>query len=167
MACRDTLLTTKAILLTEVSKMAARNNAFVKPCFELLRKKSSYPLISEGRRICQLNLLTLRPSRGFFIDGYNPLILAYTSRRVSTICQPRRFCYLLPVNGFKSSPSSTVLQLCLHLAGGGYTLLFSLHFCLPYLHSILGSKIPDFGTYIATLDTSHKSSGYFSLSDIP
>ena len=25
-----------------------------------LRKKSSYPLISEGRRICQLNLLTLR-----------------------------------------------------------------------------------------------------------
>ena len=108
-----------------------------------------------------------RPSRGFFIDGYNPLILAYTSRRVSTICQPRRFCYLLPVNGFKSSPSSTVLQLCLHLAGGGYTLLFSLHFCLPYLHSILGTKIPDFGTYIATLDTSHKSSGYFSLSDIP
>ena len=108
-----------------------------------------------------------RPSRGFFIDGYNPLILAYTSRRVSTICQPRRFCYLLPVNGFKSSPSSTVLQLCLHLAGGGYTLLFSLHFCLPYLHSILGTKIPDFGTYIATLDTSHKSSGCFSLSDIP
>ncbi|MGO5024268.1 hypothetical protein ACTQ4E_14460, partial [Lawsonibacter sp. LCP25S3_G6] len=36
-----------------------RNDAFVKPCFELLRKKSSYPLISEGRRICQLNLLTL------------------------------------------------------------------------------------------------------------
>ena len=59
MACRNTLLTTKAILLTEVSKMAARNDAFVKPCFELLRKKSSYPLISEGRRICQLNLLTL------------------------------------------------------------------------------------------------------------
>ena len=39
LACRDTLLTTKAILLTEVSKMAARNDAFVKPCFELLRKK--------------------------------------------------------------------------------------------------------------------------------
>lgn len=44
--------------------MAARNDAFVKPCFELLRKKSSYPLISEGRRICQLNLLTLRLCRG-------------------------------------------------------------------------------------------------------
>ena len=29
----------KAILLTEVSKMASRNDAFVKPCFELLRKK--------------------------------------------------------------------------------------------------------------------------------
>lgn len=38
LACRDTLLTTKAILLTEVSKMAARNDAFVKPCFEFLRK---------------------------------------------------------------------------------------------------------------------------------
>ena len=119
------------------------------------------------RRRLEEEIKIPRPSRGFFIDGYNPLILAYTSRRVSTICQPRRFCYLLPVNGFKSSPSSTVLQLCLHLAGGGYTLLFSLHFCLPYLHSILGTKIPDFGTYIATLDTSHKSSGYFSLSDIP
>ena len=59
LACRNTLLTIKAILLTEVSKMASRNDAFVKPCFELLRKKSSYPLISEGRRICQLNLLTL------------------------------------------------------------------------------------------------------------
>ncbi|MGO5023605.1 hypothetical protein ACTQ4E_10980, partial [Lawsonibacter sp. LCP25S3_G6] len=43
-----------------------RNDAFVKPCFELLRKKSSYPLISEGRRICQLNLLTLGESRGAF-----------------------------------------------------------------------------------------------------
>ena len=108
-----------------------------------------------------------RPSRGFFIDGYNPLLLAYTSRRVSTICQPRRFCYLLPVNGFRNFPSSTVLQLCPHLAGDGYTLLFSLHFCLPYPHSILGTKIPDFGTYIATLDTSHKSLGCFFLSDIP
>ena len=59
LARRDTLLTTKAILLTSVSKMAARNDAFVKPCFELLRKKSSYHLIPEGRRIRQLNLLTL------------------------------------------------------------------------------------------------------------
>ena len=45
--------------------MAARNDAFVKPCFELLRKKSSYPLISEGRRICQLNLLTLHTHDAF------------------------------------------------------------------------------------------------------
>ena len=51
-------------MLTEVSKMAARNDAFVKHCFELLRKKSSYPLISEGRRICQLNLLTLGAETG-------------------------------------------------------------------------------------------------------
>ena len=47
-------------MLTAVSKMAARNDAFVKPYFELLRKKSSYHLIPEGRRIRQLNLLTLK-----------------------------------------------------------------------------------------------------------
>lgn len=43
--------------------MAARNDTFVKPFFELLRKnitkKSSYHLIPDGRRIRQLNLLTL------------------------------------------------------------------------------------------------------------
>ena len=48
--------------------MAAQKDAFVKPCFELLRKKSSYPLISEGRRICQFNLLTLAPDSGYFFD---------------------------------------------------------------------------------------------------
>lgn len=70
LACRDTLLTTKATLLTEVSKMAARNDAFVKPCFEFLRKKSSYPLISEGRRICQLNLLTLGKFPRLILVGF-------------------------------------------------------------------------------------------------
>jgi len=48
--------------------MAARNDAFVKPYFELLRKKSSYHLIPEGRRIRQLNLLTLPRLGGFFIS---------------------------------------------------------------------------------------------------
>jgi len=47
--------------------MAARNDAFVKPYFELLRKKSSYHLIPEGRRIRQLNLLTLPKRVAFFI----------------------------------------------------------------------------------------------------
>ena len=53
--------------------MAARNDAFVKPCFELLRKKSSYPLISEGRRICQLNLLTLASFPEVFLLICGPL----------------------------------------------------------------------------------------------
>ena len=50
-------------MLSADSKMAARNDTFVKPFFELLRKnitkKSSYHLIPDGRRIRQLNLLTL------------------------------------------------------------------------------------------------------------
>ena len=136
---------------------------FFSRCQEKPVSFPAFPTRALSAVYCRLPPKNKKPPAqpGVFIDGYNPLILAYTSRRVSTICQPRRFCYLLPVNGFKSSPSSTVLQLCLHLAGDGYTLLFSLHFCLLYLHSILGTKIPDFGTYIATLDTSHKSSGCF------
>ena len=79
--------------------MAARNDAFVKPCFELLRKKSSYPLISEGRRICQLNLLTLGPRTGvifswlaclqvavkhiFQLDGSHLLLIAVNT----ALCQ--------------------------------------------------------------------------------
>ena len=39
--------------------MAPRNDTFVTPFFELLRKKSSYHIIPDGRRIRQLNLLTL------------------------------------------------------------------------------------------------------------
>ena len=58
--------------------MAAQKDAFVKPCFELLRKKSSYPLISEGRRICQLNLLTL---------ALLPIQIAYyTGLRIGEAC---------------------------------------------------------------------------------
>ena len=50
--------------------MAAQKVAFVKPCFELLRKKSSYPLISEGRRICQFNLLTLPAAGGVLLSVF-------------------------------------------------------------------------------------------------
>ena len=58
------------LTLSADSKMAARNDTFVKPFFELLRKnitkKSSYHLIPDGRRIRQLNLLTLAKIIGFF-----------------------------------------------------------------------------------------------------
>ena len=60
--------------------MAAQKDAFVKPCFELLRKKSSYPLISEGRRICQLNLLTLAKTADLCIfTEANVLIMDVTA----------------------------------------------------------------------------------------
>lgn len=54
--------------------MAARNDTYVKPFFELLRKnitkKSSYHLIPDGRRIRQLNLLTLPGKPGLFVSRF-------------------------------------------------------------------------------------------------
>ncbi len=74
--------------------MAARNDAFVKPCFELLRKKSSYPLISEGRRICQLNLLTLA--------GIGRVILYAVRFGDSSILIDRRL-FLIRLNGTETT----------------------------------------------------------------
>lgn len=54
-----------------------------------------------------------RPSRRFFIDGQSPQLLACTSRRASTICQPREFRYLQPVNGLRNFPWSAVPSLIL------------------------------------------------------
>ena len=62
-------------------------------------------------------IIIRRPSRRFFIDGQSPLLLACTSRHANTICQPREFCYLQPVNGLRNSPLSVVPQLCPHPAG--------------------------------------------------
>ena len=54
-----------------------------------------------------------RQSRGFFICGHSPRILARASRRASTVCQPRKFRYLPPVNGhFRSLAWSAALLLC-------------------------------------------------------
>ncbi len=70
-------------------------------------------------RICQKDEIrqrkkigTPRQSRGFFIDGQSPLILAgrVTSRKYGLPIA--RDCYLLPVNGFRRSPSSVVPRLC-------------------------------------------------------
>ena len=61
--CLQICTASEKLTLSADSKMAARNDTFVKPFFELLRKnitkKSSYHLIPDGRRIRQLNLLTL------------------------------------------------------------------------------------------------------------
>ena len=44
--------------------------------------------------------------------GQSPIFLARVSRRANTICQPRKFCHLLPINGFKNSSSSVVFLPC-------------------------------------------------------
>ena len=108
-----------------------------------------------------------RRSRGFFICGHSPTLLACVSRHASTICQPRKICYLPPENGFRNFPLSVVLLPCPPLVGGGCILLFSLHSFLPYPRNTLYTRTPDSGTYILAPGTSHRSSSCFSLSDTP
>lgn len=68
-------------------------------------------------------------SRGFFICGHSPRILARASRRASTVCQPRKFRYLPPVNGhFRSLAWSAALLLCPARTDIGCTPVSSLHF---------------------------------------
>ena len=60
-----------------------------------------------------------RRSRGYFIDGQSPLLLAARAQRVGTVCQPRS-CYLPPVNGpslLRCFPSSSAPPSGLHPAG--------------------------------------------------
>ena len=68
--------------------------------------------LTPRRKRRPLKIGTPRQSRGFFIDGQSPLILAgrVTSRKYGLPIA--RDCYLLPVNGFRRSPSSVVPRLC-------------------------------------------------------
>ena len=108
-----------------------------------------------------------RQSRGYFLCGQSPMLLARASRRASTVCQPREFCYLLPVNGFRNFPSSVVLLLCPRPTDGECTPRSSSHFFPPYLHNTLGTKIPGSGTYTVVLGTSRRSLDYSFLLGIP
>src|SRR5699024_5133256 len=98
-----------------------------------------------------------RQSRGYFLCGQSPMLLARASRRASTVCQPREFRYLLPVNGFRNFPSSVVLLICPRPTDDECTPRSSSHFFPLYLHSTLGTKIPGSGIYSAVLGTSRRS----------
>ena len=91
---------------------------------------------------------------GNFVQS--PIFLACASRHASTICQLRKFCHLLPMNGFKNSSSSVVLLPCPPPS--------SSHSSTPFPHNILGTKISGFGTYTSVQSTSYKSSDCSSLS---
>ena len=109
-----------------------------------------------------------RQSRGFFICGHSPRILACVSRRASTVCQPRKFCYLPPVNGhFRSSAWLVALLLCPARIVVGCTPVSSLHFSLPCPHSTHGTRIPGSGISIFAPGTSRTASGCFFLSPTP
>lgn len=109
-----------------------------------------------------------RQSRGFFICGHSPRILARASRRASTVCQPRKFRYLPPVNGhFRSLAWSAALLLCPARTDIGCTPVSSLHFSLPCPHSTHGTRIPGSGISIFAPGTSRTASGCFFLSPTP
>ena len=57
--CRETLLTTRAILLSVLSKMAARNCIFVKHFLGKYEKNTPLQLDCECSGVLQLNLVTL------------------------------------------------------------------------------------------------------------
>ena len=80
-----------------------------------------------------------RRGRGFSICVQSSILLACASCRTGTICQPRKFYYLLPVNGFRISSSSVVLLLCLPPS--------SFHFSTRFPHNILGAQIPGFAQF--------------------
>ena len=105
-----------------------------------------------------------RQSRGFFIDGQSPLLLAarVTSRWYGL--PAAKTCYLLPVNGlFRSFPSSTVRPPGLLPTGAGCTPQFFFRSSLLYPHSTLCTRTPYCDTCISTPDISHISSDCFSL----
>ena len=101
-----------------------------------------------------------RHSRGFFICVRSPILLARASCRTGTICQPRKFSYLLPGNRFRFSSSSLLLP-CPRPADVGCSPPSS---STPYLHNVLRTQILGFGTYTSVQGNSYKSSDCFFLS---
>ena len=75
-----------------------------------------------------------RQSRGIFICVQSPILLACASRRASTICQSRKFNYLLPVNRFRNSSLSVLLLPCPRSVDIGCSPPSSLHSSTPYPH---------------------------------
>ena len=132
--------------------MRMQCSSFPSGCRKAAGRKTHTSRLPAFFRVSSINIP--RPSRGYFICGQSPIILASASRRANTVCQPRELCYLLPINGFNNFPSSAVLRLCLLLImGAGYILLSFLHSFPLYLRNILGTKILDSCTYIVILDT--------------
>ena len=104
-----------------------------------------------------------RRSRGYFIDGQNPLLLAarVTSRWYGL--SAAKDCYLLPVNGLRSSPWSIVLTLGPIPIDALCTQLSFVHSSPLYPHNILCTKIHGCGIYISIPETFHQASNCFSL----
>ena len=134
--------------------------------FFIHHKLMAQELVAFMQNLPQINIPW--QSRGFFICGHSPRILARASRRASTVCQPRKSRYLPPVNGhFRSLAWSAALLLCPARTDIGCTPVSSLHFSLLCPHSTHGTRIPGSGIYIFAPGTSRTASGCFFLSATP
>ena len=134
--------------------------------FFIHHKLMAQELVAFMQNLPQINIP--RQSRGFFICGHSPRILARASRRASTVRQPRKFRYLPPVNGhFRSLAWPAALLLCPARTDIGCTPVSSLHFSLPCPHSTHGTRIPGSGISIFAPGTSRTASGCFFLSPTP
>ena len=109
---------------------------------------------------CVYLYLTTSHRWGFFICGQSSILLARASCRTGTICQPRKFYYLLPGNRFRFSSSSLLLP-CPRPADVGCSPPSS---STPYPHNVLRTQILGFGTYTSVQGNSYKSSDCFFLS---
>ena len=120
-----------------------------------------------NRNFCNYFLMSTRISRGYFICGQSPILLAarVTSRWYGLAVA--KACYLLLVNEFFSNfPSLVVPLLCPLPTAFVYILVSFLHSRLRYLRSTLCTRIIYFGICISALDIFYRS-GYFFLSSIP
>ena len=123
-----------------------------------------FPTDGRGRLSCKAVLDGRKnesPAQsGVFICVRSPILLARASCRTGTICQPRKFYYLLPVNRFRFSSSSLLLP-CPRPADVGCSPPSS---STPYPHNVLRTQILGFGTYTSVQGNSYKSSDCFFLS---
>ena len=133
----------------------------------MVKRRTTSRIVRTKVRAWGHQTINRRPSRRFFIDGQSPQLLACTSRRASTICQPREFRYLQPVNGLRNFPWSAVPQPYPRLTGAWCIPLFSLHSFQLYPHSVLCARTPYFYTCTSIPGISRISSDCSFLSSIP
>ena len=93
----------KAAVEAGINKSAVtywKNNASAKPSGQIAEKLCNYFGVTMGEPYGEIRIPRL--SRGFFICGRSPMLLA-APKGAYAVCRMRGDCYLLPVNGSEYS----------------------------------------------------------------